>query len=186
MEDDEKSTTVVAERLDPYVTTWNDEDLEKIVSYVKDWNTNARYCFTSQIIINSIIRVHKVDHFMTIKGASEAIPALLSYSERHFQRIDKLYQASYVLDYMSSLMSLLPNDTTIENVVKKITPVIKTLPTTATTTAITKPKIFQSIDKKRNNNDTDDLAEYNKRKNNDNKKRKVTKSGEIDNDPFFS
>jgi hypothetical protein len=186
LEDDEKSNTIVAERLDPYVTTWNDEDLEKIVSYVKDWNTNARYCFTSQIVINSIIRIHKVDHFMSIKGASEAIPALLSYSERHFQRIDKLYQASYVLDYMSSLMSLLPNDTTIDKVVK-IVPVNKTLPATTTTTISTKPKIFQSTDKKRNNNDTDDLAEYNKRKNNDNnKKRKVTKSAEIDNDPFFS
>jgi U3 small nucleolar RNA-associated protein 13 len=51
---------------------------------------------------------------MSINGVSEAIPAILSYSERHFQRIDKLYQASYLLEYMSSLMSLLPNETNLK------------------------------------------------------------------------
>jgi len=184
LEDDEKNNIIVAERLDEYIDSWSDEDLEKVISYVKDWNTNARYCFTSQIVINSIVRIHKVDHFMNIKGASEAVPALLSYSERHFQRIDKLYQASYVLEYMSSLMSLLPNDSLIDNDIKKIPKVIEN---TSEVTAVikTKPKIFQSNSKRKN--DTNDLEEYNKRKNNDNnKKRKVTKSAEVDNDPFFT
>ena len=122
---------------------------------------------------------------MSIKGASEAIPALLSYSERHFQRIDKLYQASYVLEYMSSLMSLLPNDSIIENDMKKNSKAIEKT-SVVTTVTKSKPKIFQSSSK-RNNSTTDDLEEYNMRKNNDNnKKRKVTKSSDADNDPFFS
>jgi len=36
------------------------------------------------------------------------VPALLAYSERHFQRIDRLHQAAYALEYISGLMSLLP------------------------------------------------------------------------------
>jgi len=122
---------------------------------------------------------------MSIKGASEAVPALLSYSERHFQRIDKLYQASYVLEYMSSLMSLLPNDSIVENDMKKNSKIIEKT-SVVTTVTKSKPKIFQSSSK-RNNTTTDDLEEYNKRKDNDNnKKRKVTKSSDADNDPFFS
>jgi len=123
---------------------------------------------------------------MSIKGASEAVPALLSYSERHFQRIDKLYQASYVLEYMSSLMSLLPNDSIVENDMKKNSKIIEKT-SVVTTVTKSKPKIFQSSSGKRNNTTTDDLEEYNKRKDNDNnKKRKVTKSSDADNDPFFS
>ena len=122
---------------------------------------------------------------MSIKGASEAVPALLSYSERHFQRIDKLYQASYVLEYMSSLMSLLPNDSIVENDMKKNSKIIEKT-SVVTTVTKSKPKIFQSSSK-RNNTTTDDLEEYKKRKDNDNnKKRKVTKSSDADNDPFFS
>ena len=122
---------------------------------------------------------------MSIKGAAEAVPALLSYSERHFQRIDKLYQASYVLEYMSSLMSLLPNDSIVENDMKKNSKIIEKT-SVVTTVTKSKPKIFQSSGK-RNNTTTDDLEEYNKRKDNDNnKKRKVTKSSDADNDPFFS
>ena len=189
LEDDDKNDIIIAERLDPYIGTWTDEDLEKVIIYAKDWNTNARYCFTSQIVINSIIRVHKVDHVMSINGVSEAIPAILSYSERHFQRIDKLYQASYLLEYMSSLMSLLPNETNLKEddinnkKISKITKEVEKIPIVSS-----KPKIFQSSDNKRNNNQSDDLADYNKKRNNDNnnnkKKRKVT--AEVDNDPFFS
>ena len=183
LEDDDKNDIIIAERLDPYIGTWTDEDLEKVIIYAKDWNTNARYCFTSQIVINSIIRVHKVDHVMSLNGVSEAIPAILSYSERHFQRVDKLYQASYLLEYMSSLMSLLPNETNIKDDInnKKISKITKEVE------KIPIPKIFQSSNNTRNNNQSDDLADYNKKRNNDNdnkKKRKVT--AEVDNDPFFS
>ena len=157
-----------------------------VITYVKDWNTNARYCFTSQIVVNSIMRVHKIDHIMSIKGASEALPAILSYSERHFQRIDKLYQASYLLEYMSSLMSLLPNESNIKgdvgnNKIVKITKEEENAPVISS-----KPKIFQSSNNKRSN-ESDDLADYNKKKNNDNnnKKRKVI-IAEVEKDPFFS
>ena len=120
---------------------------------------------------------------MSLNGVSEAIPAILSYSERHFQRVDKLYQASYLLEYMSSLMSLLPNETNIKDDInnKKISKITKEVE------KIPIPKIFHSSNNKRNNNQSDDLADYNKKRNNDNdnkKKRKVT--AEVDNDPFFS
>jgi hypothetical protein len=120
---------------------------------------------------------------MSIKGVSEAIPAILSYSERHFQRIDKLYQASYLLEYMSSLMSLLPNETNIKGDVdnnRKITKDIEKVPMISS-----KPKIFQSSNNKRKNQ-SDDLADYNRKKNNDNNKKRKTITAEVDNDPFFS
>jgi len=51
-----------------------------------------------------------MDRLLKIGSIAEAIPSLISYGERHYERLDKLQQASYVLEYMSSLMTLLPLD----------------------------------------------------------------------------
>lgn len=39
-------------KLDKFVMSWDDADLEKIVSYLKEWNTNAKHSFVSQAILN--------------------------------------------------------------------------------------------------------------------------------------
>ena len=42
----------VGDKLDPYTVTYNDEDLEKIVNYLKEWNTNAKHSFVSQAVLS--------------------------------------------------------------------------------------------------------------------------------------
>lgn len=39
-------------KLDAFVGSWCDADLEKIVSYLKEWNTNAKHSFVSQAVLN--------------------------------------------------------------------------------------------------------------------------------------
>ena len=39
-------------KLDSFVGSWVDSDLEKIVSYLKEWNTNAKHSFLSQAVLN--------------------------------------------------------------------------------------------------------------------------------------
>ena len=39
-------------KLDDFVGSWTDSDLEKIVSYLKEWNTNAKHSFVSQAVLN--------------------------------------------------------------------------------------------------------------------------------------
>ena len=46
-------------RLDPYVTTWTDEETEKVCAYLVDWNTNARHTFTCQCLLASLVRVKR-------------------------------------------------------------------------------------------------------------------------------
>ena len=96
------------ERFDMYVSTWDDNELSKVIGFVKDWNSNSKNCFVSQLLLSSVIRVATMDRLMKIGSIAEAIPSLISYGERHYERLDKLQQASYVLEYMSSLMTLLP------------------------------------------------------------------------------
>ena len=42
-------------KLDKLVGSWNDVDLEKIVSYLKEWNTNAKHSFVSQALLNRFV-----------------------------------------------------------------------------------------------------------------------------------
>jgi U3 small nucleolar RNA-associated protein 13 len=100
----------ITERLDKFIKVWTDDEIEKISSYLKEWNTNSRYCYISQVLINCLIRVIKIDRLLKIGIFSEAIKGLLSYSDRHYNRVDKLHQSSYIIEYMSSLMTLLPID----------------------------------------------------------------------------
>ena len=42
-------------KLDKLVGSWTDSDLEKIVSYLKEWNTNAKHSFVSQALLNRFV-----------------------------------------------------------------------------------------------------------------------------------
>ena len=42
----------VGEKLDPFTATYSDEDLEKVVNYLKEWNTNAKHSFVSQAVLS--------------------------------------------------------------------------------------------------------------------------------------
>jgi len=104
----DKSGERVEAPLDKFVKSWSDERISHIFEYLKDWNTNSRYSFVSQSLLNTLIRVIRVDRLTKIKEVALALPGLLAYTERHFQRLDRLHEATYLLEYMSSQMSVLP------------------------------------------------------------------------------
>lgn len=91
----------------------NEDAVEKLLSYLVDWNANARHCYVSQALLSSLLRVMGVQRLCSVKGWRRAVDALLAFTDRHFQRIDRLAQASFVLEYMASQMSLIATTTTM-------------------------------------------------------------------------
>jgi hypothetical protein len=100
----------VGMRLHEYVQKWSTEQMEQIGTYLLEWNTNSRTSFVSQTLLQALVATKGVACLLKIKSMRTQIQAFLAYSERHFQRVDKLCQASYVLEYMSTLMSVLPEE----------------------------------------------------------------------------
>ena len=43
-------------KLDCFSASWNDEDMEKVVSYLQEWNTNAKHSFVSQAVLSRYVR----------------------------------------------------------------------------------------------------------------------------------
>ena len=39
-------------KLDGFSASYSDEDMEKIVSYLQEWNTNAKHSFVSQAVLS--------------------------------------------------------------------------------------------------------------------------------------
>jgi Utp13 specific WD40 associated domain len=103
-----KTQLPITERLDCYISVLTDEELSKIILFAKEWNENARQCFVSQALMNSIYRLFPLDRLMNLGISIESIEYFVSYSEKHYERLNRLQQASYLLEYMSSMMSLLP------------------------------------------------------------------------------
>ena len=109
-------------RLDEYTSTLSDQEIATVMVFLQEWNTNSRHCFVSQALLSSLINTVQIDRLRAIKEANECLTGLEVYSDRHFQRIDRLHQAAYVLEYISGLMnravgetmlgSALPDDNT--------------------------------------------------------------------------
>ncbi len=102
------STSSVACRLDEFVLKWNDEEVEKVVLLLRDWNTNAKNCFVCTCVLSSLLRVCGVGRLTSSRPLLESLPGLMAYTERHYQRICRLHQGTHLSDYFSSLMSLMP------------------------------------------------------------------------------
>jgi hypothetical protein len=94
-------------RLDQYLGRLTEEELEKFLPLVADWNTNAKFGFVSQAVISSLFRTIKADKLQTLHKFADLAHGLLSYSERHYNRMDRLHEASYLIDFISGQVGTL-------------------------------------------------------------------------------
>lgn len=146
----------VVEKLDQYISDLSDSEIAKLASFLKDWNTNAKHCFVAQSLISSLFRVVRVDRMKGIKELKDVFQALEVYSERHYQRIDRLQQGSYLLEYIASMMRLLPN-VSAEAEMNKAAVSLKNIPAEDDSGELT---IFSSTSKLEDLDDSSDEEEY--------------------------
>lgn len=84
---------------DKMVRGWTDQRLSTCLGYLRDWNTNARRAAVAQALLGSIFQCVPFTRLRAVKGVASMIEGILPYTERHFQRIDGLAEASFLLDF---------------------------------------------------------------------------------------
>ena len=104
----------LAHRLDEYTRTFSDKEIATLMVFLQEWNTNSRHCFVSQALLSSLMNTVQIDRLRTIEEANNSLKGLEVYSDRHFQRIDRLHQAAYVLEYIAGLMNTAISETILE------------------------------------------------------------------------
>lgn len=107
-----------------------EELLLKLLVYIKEWNTNAKYAYVCHMVLDCIISNVSLSDYLNLGSNStnttnsidgylkpiniqiknhleQSLASYVVYSERHYQRISKLNQSSYIIDYICNSMDLL-------------------------------------------------------------------------------
>ncbi|KAJ2366754.1 U3 small nucleolar RNA-associated protein, partial [Coemansia sp. RSA 2611] len=75
------------------------DQLERLLKYVRSWNTNGRFARVAQAALHCVLASYPPETILALPAAKDLIAALLPYSERHFSRLDALLTGSFIVDY---------------------------------------------------------------------------------------
>lgn len=78
--------------------------LNKLLTRVRDWNTNARTATVAQTVLHAIICHYNTEELCNLKELSSCVDGLLPYTERHIDRVEGLIEQSFMLDYVLQSM----------------------------------------------------------------------------------
>ncbi|CAM9603348.1 unnamed protein product, partial [Hapterophycus canaliculatus] len=105
--DDDATTEMSSRRLDEHVSSWTMDTIGQCLGYCRDWNTNARKAVVVHALVGSILRCVSIASLKELPGCAELVRVLIPYSERHFQRLDRLLQSSYLVEHTLASMQML-------------------------------------------------------------------------------
>ncbi|KAI0783305.1 WD40 repeat-like protein [Abortiporus biennis] len=114
--------------VDEILRTLSSIDLTRLLTYVRDWNANAKTSVVAQRVLHAIVKLRPADDILGAfnsdnlmvahieegssaengpggaktgtTGLRDIVEGLIPYTERHLARMDKLLQESYVVDYL--------------------------------------------------------------------------------------
>jgi len=81
-------------------------NLEDLLTYLCEWNTNAMNSFISQTILSIILKTRMTDELLKLSKIKVIIESLLPYTERHYERVNRLVHQSMFVNYSWESMKL--------------------------------------------------------------------------------
>lgn len=88
--------------LDEYIRSWSESDIIQIMTYAKEWNMNGKNSRVISLLVQGVTSILGMQRLKEIPEILDIVSALLSYSERHFNRLNKLQEALYLVEYVCS------------------------------------------------------------------------------------
>ncbi|CAG9322636.1 unnamed protein product [Blepharisma stoltei] len=85
------------------------DGLLSLLTHIRDWNSMKKYSSLAQRILYEIFDRVSYSNFPNV---SEILQAISVYSQKHYQRAEKLCMQSYQLDHILNEMTLLPKKRT--------------------------------------------------------------------------
>ncbi|KAL7754322.1 U3 small nucleolar RNA-associated protein 13 [Sorochytrium milnesiophthora] len=96
--------------VDAVLGSFAPDEVERLLKFVRDWNTNSRHSRVAQTVLNVFLRAFSPEQLLKLKTLKEIVNAMIPYTQRHFARVDGLVTKSYILDYTLQAMDILtPN-----------------------------------------------------------------------------
>ena len=76
-----------------------DKDVGACLQYARDWNTTAQHSLTAQRLVYNLLKAKPVATLLGAPQIQSTLEALLPYTERHFDRLDRLVQGTHLLGF---------------------------------------------------------------------------------------
>lgn len=113
--------------VDEVLRTLAGADLARLLRYVRAWNASARTSGVAQRVLHAVVKLRAAEDVVRAFGEGDAVgvtadagglavvrkrndtgatalkdwvEAMIPYTERHLARMERLFQDSYVVDYM--------------------------------------------------------------------------------------
>jgi U3 small nucleolar RNA-associated protein 13 len=110
IEADIKEKRSATASLQKYAQLWPMDRVAQILRYCREWNTRARNCDVAQLTVQALVSVFRADDLASAEGIPEILAGIAPYSERHFDRLDRVSTSSYLLDLALFSMGSLENE----------------------------------------------------------------------------
>ncbi|XP_061455811.1 transducin beta-like protein 3 [Rhineura floridana] len=94
------------EDLEKNIMKLRKDQKEAVLRFSVTWNTNSRNYHEAQAVVETLLKHEPPESLLQYEGIKTAVESLLPYTERHFQRLGRLLQASMFLDFMWQNMRL--------------------------------------------------------------------------------
>ncbi len=83
-----------------------------LLSFVREWNTNAKKSVIAQRVLRAILATYSPEVLRSCEiNLKQLADALLVYTERHLDRVNKLVRNSFLIDYTFENMGFVVNPT---------------------------------------------------------------------------
>ncbi|KAK9757313.1 hypothetical protein RND81_01G155600 [Saponaria officinalis] len=87
------------------------EELRRLLEYIREWNTKPKLCHVANSVLLQVFSMHPPTDIAEVKGIGEILEGLIPYSQRHYNRIERLERSLFLLDYTLNGMSVIePED----------------------------------------------------------------------------
>lgn len=94
--------------VDAVVGTLSDEQLLLLLGKLRDWNTNVRTAAVAQRVLHIVVDKYSAVRLAGLgkrKGGKDIVEALRAYTERHYRRIEELWEESFLVEYLLGEMN---------------------------------------------------------------------------------
>ena len=97
---------------------WSTDRLLRVLQYCREWNTRSRNSNVALLIVRAITSSLPIHELAAIDGLPEITAAIVPYAERHFERLDRLHESSFLLEYVLGSMGGSPHSNFAEDLAK--------------------------------------------------------------------
>ncbi|XP_060071465.1 transducin beta-like protein 3 [Ylistrum balloti] len=86
------------------------DQIDSVLRFAVQWNTNSRHCHEAQLVVSSVLEIYSQEELAEFPNIISTLEGLLPYTERHFQRMNRLLQQSRFVEYTWQCMRTVPDE----------------------------------------------------------------------------